>query len=256
MALSFFGGGLLGSMAHTWWKSKTEPAKQRIPRQWPLNARPLVNALEQSAWHWLTTAFPEHHVMLKVPVTRFTKPQKGTSGRDMFQLLDGVYCSFTVCGADGRVIGCVDVPGPAGLSISNQTLKHSLLSQCDIRYWVVDGEHLPSVVEIRTAFLGPQALKRDDEEHARTDARFLQSRAHLQALLSRQRHISTAKSGSRDTAASQYPSHLDAQDSMLSSGWRHNSFLAPLDSRLPEEAPAKPVTRRVRAGSSPDDGGY
>lgn len=256
MALSFFGGGLLGSMAHTWWKSKTAPAKQRIPRQWPLTARPLVNTLEQSAWHWLIASFPEHLVMVKVPVTRFTKPQKGASSQDLFELLDGVYCSFTICGKDGRVIGCVDVPGPTGLSMSNQTLKHSLLSQCDIRYWVVDAGHLPTAVEIRTAFLGPQALKRSEQENARSDERFLQSRAHLQALLSRQRHGATGKTPLQDSSAPQRPTELDAQDSHLSSGWRANSFLAPLDSRSPEEAPAKPLTRRVRAGSSPSNSGY
>lgn len=50
--------------------------------------------------------------MVKLPVTRFTMPQVREESQHWFQMLSGVYCTFTVCNVEGQVIGCVDVPGP------------------------------------------------------------------------------------------------------------------------------------------------
>ena len=75
------------------------------------------------------------------------------------------------------MIGCVDVPGLHGLSLSNQTLKHTLLSQCNIRYWVVDPDNLPNTTAIRAAFLGEQAVVKEALERVRTEDEFNQTRA-------------------------------------------------------------------------------
>lgn len=67
--------------------------------------------------------------MIKVPVPRFTLPRLGSDCRGVHELLSGVYCTFTVCTPEGRVIGCIDVPGTLGLPESNHELKRKLLSQ-------------------------------------------------------------------------------------------------------------------------------
>jgi hypothetical protein len=165
-------------------------------------------------------------------VTRYTMPQVKEQGQHWFNLLSGVYCTFTVCTSDGTVIGCVDVPGPVRLSLSNQTLKHTLLSQCNIRYWVVDPEHLPSVTKIRTAFLGDQAMMKQELERTRHEAEFNASRASLHAAVQRQRHQKNSDFAQLEASRRQ---DLDSSyDSHLSTGWQDNSFVAPLDSRLAE----------------------
>lgn len=234
IGLALLAGLILGAFFHAWWQQKTELAKRRIPRKWPLAVRPLVNSKERRTWRWLVRSFLDHHVLIKMPVTRFTMPQvkEQGQGQHWFHLLSGVYCTFTVCTAEGTVIGCVDVPGPMGLSLSNQTLKHTLLSQCNIRYWVVDPEHLPSVTEIRTAFLGDQAMMKRELERTRHQAAFNASRANLQAAVLRQRHHKSSDFAQLDATPSNNES--DSYDSHLSTGWQQNSFVDPLDSRSAE----------------------
>jgi Protein of unknown function (DUF2726) len=209
--------GALGFRAHY---RRQERAKRRIPRKWPLAVRSLVNSREKLVWRYLQRAFADHYIMVKAPVTRFTIPQVREESQHWFELLSAVYCTFTVCDAEGQVIGCVDVPGPQGLSLSNQTLKHTLLTQCSLRYWVIDAEQLPSVNSLRVAFLGEHAALRDDAERAR-EAEFHQTRANLKAALHRQRVASSATDFG----------HLEHDDSQLSTNWKQDSFMVPLDSR-------------------------
>jgi hypothetical protein len=226
--------GALGAYAYAWWQKKKEQAKRRIPRKWPLAVRPLVNSRERLVWRWLARTFLDHHVMVKLPVTRFTLPQVRAEGQHWFQILGGVYCTFTVCTAEGNVIGCVDVPGLQGLSLSNQTLKHTLLSQCNIRYWVVDPEHLPNVTALRAAFLGEQAVLKEELERVRTENEFNQTRANLKAALSRQRGLQPSDFSRLDALMGDEPHSHDAYESELSTTWKHDSFVAPLDSRAGE----------------------
>ena len=229
IGLTLLTGLMLGAAFYAWWQKKTELAKRRIPRKWPLAVRPLVSQQEHLTWHWLVRSFFDHHVMLKMPVTRFTLPQDKEEGPHWFQLLNGVNCTFTVCTPEGHVVGCVDVPGPMGLSLSNQKLKHTLLSQCNIGYWVVDPEHLPSVSKIRIAFLGNQVAIKQDLERARRQGAFNESRANLHTALLRQRQQKNSDFVPLDATPGEASD--SSGDSHLSSGWQENSFLTPLDSR-------------------------
>lgn len=230
VVLVMLAGVLLGWLTHAWWQQKQELNKRRIPKTWPLTVRTLVNSRERRTWLWLSRAFPEHALMVKIPVTRFTLPAVREEGLHWFQLLSGVYTTFTLCDTQGNVIGCVDVPGPQGLSLSNQTLKHTLLSQCNIRYWVVDPEHLPSINQIRAAFLGEHAILKEEEERLRHEAEFTQTKEHLQEALSRQRQHSSDFIR-LESALHNGPLPGEHHDSQLSTTWRHDSFVAPLDSR-------------------------
>jgi hypothetical protein len=84
------------------------------PARWPLNPRVIVNSEERRVWRWLCRAFVDHHIMVKIPVTRFTMPRSPDNSVHWFNLLNGAYCTFTVCTPEGRAVGCVDVPGPKG----------------------------------------------------------------------------------------------------------------------------------------------
>ena len=233
IGLALVAGLAVGALVHTWWAKREASAKRRIPRQWPLTVRSLVNSKERRVWRWLVRAFLDHHVMVKMPVTRFTMPTQKDQGQHWFQLLSGVYCTFTICTAEGVVIGCVDVPGPLGLSLSNQTLKHTLLTQSRIGYWVVDPDHMPSVSEIRSGFIADKDATASERERERYESQFNASRANLQATVTRRR----AKPGSSNRSDSTFGQESnfgpDSRpfDSQLSS-WQHDSFTAPLDSRV------------------------
>lgn len=227
IALALLASGMLGAFASAWWRRKSEQARRRIPRKWPLAVRALVNSNEQRIWCWLVQAFEDQQVMIKLPVTRFTMPQVKDEGQHWFKLLSGVYCTFTVCTSDGSVIGCVDVPGPLGFSLCNQTLKHTLLSQCNIHYWVVDPDNLPSSADIRAAFLGEEAAQQAGLARGRPSAQLTPARL-------RERHHTASEFIRLDEALSSDPCSQMDYESQLSTSWQHNSFVAPLDSRRAE----------------------
>lgn len=163
-------GALGGALAYAGWMRRRAGAKPRLPAKWPLAARGLFNSHEHEVLQWLRKTFHDHVVMAKIPVLRFTSPldkEESQADRERWQaLLAGVYTTFTVCTADGKVLGCVDVPGKRGLSQANRELKETLLSDCGIAYTVVGVKRLPTGSAMRAAFLGeiPVEAKPDDWE--------------------------------------------------------------------------------------------
>ena len=150
-------GLLLGGGALAWWMHKKSLIEVPIPAKWPLAARGIITNEEYEVLNWLRGTFDDHLVMVKIPVLRFTIPinrEKRGGGEQWQKLLNGVYCTFTVCTHSGTVVGCVDVPGKRGLPKGNRDLKESLLSDCSIAYTVVRHTHLPKVSAMRAAFLG------------------------------------------------------------------------------------------------------
>ena len=188
----------------------------------------MANSEERKVWRWLARGFFDHHVMIKVPVTRFTLPRAKEDSAHWYELLSGVYCTFTVCGADGQVVGCVDVPGVKRLSRGNMQLKLSLLSQCGIAYCVVDPNSLPALEEIREEFLGSHAAV--PNRKYMEDAAITAARQKLRAAVDRQR---LNRHGADSLMPASGPSSQFGIDSELSlSAWQQpNSFVTPLDSR-------------------------
>ena len=225
-------GMMAGVGANRWSTRRAAKARRRIPQHWPLDPRSMANSEECRVWRWLIRVFFDHYVMIKVPITRFTFPRAGEDSAHWYELLGGVYCTFTVCGPDGQVVGCVDVPGRKGLSRSNQKLKLTLLAQCGIAYWVVKSDNLPTLVEIRTDFLGETAgMSHRKDRHG---VAVMTAQQKLREAVERQRH----KRMSVDALVSPRGSSSEDDDSLLTgsgftpSAWQQaNSFVAPLDSR-------------------------
>ena len=203
------------------WLHWAELGKRRIPAHWPLHARVLVNAEELRVWHWLAETFDDHHVMIKMPVTRFTRPNASENGPHLYELLKNTNCTFSVCANNGHVVGCVDVPKPFGLSRKSRILKENLLAQCGISYIVVNPGRLPSPAEIRNEFLGEVAsraryLKR---EEAAVEA----ARINLKKTLVQQRRMRGLKPANDEHGSS----------SGIPSQW-HDAFLIQANSRPAE----------------------
>jgi len=222
----FLLGAGLGAAVVFWLRRKQTQERRRVPKEWPLTVRPLVNSREKQVWLWLTKVMFDQQILVKLPVTRFTAPAQDANAAHWYHLLNGVYCTFTLCNVDGQVIGCIDVPGPRGLSMSNQTLKHTLLSQCGIHYAVVDPSNLPHLIQIRTAFLGEHAAR--GGPHSQLDSQFKDVSQHLHAIVDRKRHTKSQAMAQLDAAM---PNTSGYSESQMSSGWEQNSFISPLDSR-------------------------
>lgn len=127
---------------------------RRAPQAVAVQPRPMLGRGELPIWHWLRQVFPEHAIMVKLPLTRFSMPRDPAAANDLFAMLGGLYCTFTLCDNRGRAAGCVDVIGARKLSRGNRQLKQTLLSQCRVGYWVLTADTLPEPWAIRAEFLG------------------------------------------------------------------------------------------------------
>lgn len=170
-ALGVVIGAGLGFLVHREWLRRHAVNKLRLPDRWLLAARAMVNSEEQEVWNWLRTTFADHAVMIKVPVMRFTIPttknQPENKDQHWHELLEGVYCTFTVCTLGGKVVGCVDVPGKRGLTRAQREMKEGLLLECGIGYTTVRSSNLPSGGAMRAAFLGEAILSEAEAEETR-----------------------------------------------------------------------------------------
>ncbi|OOG39445.1 DUF2726 domain-containing protein [Polaromonas sp. A23] len=164
-------GTVLGWWVQREWQRRHAMKKQKLPAKWLLNARAMVNTEEQEIWNWLRTTFADHAVMVKVPVMRFTIPstkdRPENKDQNWHELLEGVYCTFTVCTLGGKVVGCVDVPGKRGMTKAQREMKESLLLECGIGYTTVRNSSLPSGGAMRAAFLGEAVLSEAEAEETR-----------------------------------------------------------------------------------------
>jgi len=136
---------------------KSHRRPMEVPEIWPFDPRRVTSSVERKAWAWLRETFPEQQVLLKLPVTRFVIPQNPERAREWYQLLANVYCTFTICTNDGRVLGCLDVMTTSdGLPRMNRQIKETLLEQCGINYWAVPHDRLPDSSTLRAEFLGDE----------------------------------------------------------------------------------------------------
>ena len=126
IGLALVAGTLLGAGLYAWWLRARRVPDLLVPDKWPLAARSLLTSQEQAGLKWLAATFDDHLVMVKVPVLRFTVPthKKQESTAERWQeLLNGLYCTYTVCTPQGKVVGCVDLPGKHGLPQATRALK-------------------------------------------------------------------------------------------------------------------------------------
>lgn len=231
--VALLASGLAGAVLHMWWLSRQARERRRIPARWPLSSRAIVNTEERRVWNWLVRAFPDYHLMVKLPVTRFTLPQNQDSGLHWYELLSSLYCTFTVVDDNGHVYGCVDVFSRVGPSRRQQALKQALLNQCGIAYLAVAVDRFPATLELRRAFLGD--LAHVDAVRQREDAAIAAARANLRASLRKQRNTRESDRAPLSSAAgtgTQVQSGFG--DSQAAASLQPNSFLTPLDSRKGE----------------------
>ncbi|WP_051235871.1 hypothetical protein [Ottowia thiooxydans] len=220
-----------GAWGYRAWAKRLARRQRRIPHHWPLVPRALVNSEELRVWRWLMHTFPDHRIMVKLPLTRFAMPNDRAQAEALHELLGAVYCTFTICKTDGNVVGCVDVPTQAETQRRAYRIKRSMLGQFALPYWVVKSDNLPDPALMRTEFLageGPSDFLVNQEEYE--DQAIMTAQASLRSALNRQRqNREHSDFGPLPTELSA----LDAvsQDRGMRGGWQSNSFLTPMDSR-------------------------
>lgn len=225
-----------GLLVYRWMAQRLARQRRQAPKKWPLSPRAIINTEERKIWRWLELAFVDYSVMVKLPVTRFSIPNSAEQGLRWYELLSSLYCTFTVVRADGRVLGCVDLPSRSGRPSQGQRMKASMLAQCGISYLILQPGTEPTVSQIRFRFLGEMAAAMPQGNY---------QAAAIQAASSSLRSSITRGRQQRDTDSSPVPLTTSSPDAatgpdsdysgVASTGfnaqWQDNSFIMPLDSR-------------------------
>jgi hypothetical protein len=243
MTLAGVAAGLLAGLLISNWRARQKASSGlRVPVKWPLVPRGLVTTSENEVWSWLRNVFHDHMVMVKVPVLRFTIPtdRERHKSAQWLEMLGAVYTTFTVCTADGTVVGCVDVPGKRGLGQANRELKEALLSDCNIAYTVVRSNSLPQPDAMRAAFLGeianefttePQQVYSEDTQFSAEVMNFTKEKMRA-AKESAQRQINkqAQDAGGRPQHSGHGSLVAEANNSRFPTEWE-NSFIGEMDTR-------------------------
>ena len=143
----------MGAVAYERWLGHVVSARKKQARQHPLRRKPLSSKDELQVWRWLEGAFPDQHVLLKMPLTSFTEPNNLDGDAHWQALLSAVNFSCAVCNAQGTVLGCVDVLTRGERPDRGHALKRELLGRAGIAYWIVENRIRPDTALIRAKFL-------------------------------------------------------------------------------------------------------
>lgn len=159
----------------------------------PVMPRTLLRTpAERSAWLWLRhDVFPKHNVLPKMPFTRFTLLRDPAMSKKWFEVLSGIYCTFTICSDAGLAIGCVDLLPPGDEKRGSVSFKRRLLEQCGMHYRVITIGHLPDAHDLSVEFLGAEAGPTQPPTQEEQEERIAAMREQLQRRLeeNRQRRL-------------------------------------------------------------------
>ena len=222
-----------GAYFYALWVKRSARQRRRAPNEWPLTARAIINSEERRIWRWLELAFVDYSVMVKMPVTRFSVPNSQEQGVYWFELLSGLYCTFTVVRADGQVMGCVDLTSSSVGKSNPQRMKAAVLKQCGIAYVVFKDGAYPTIDQIRFKFLGEaSAMPQSTRQAAAINA----ASSSLRNSISRKRQIRHAATDASTLASLESVFGPDSEysgspSSGFTSQWQDDSFIMPLDSR-------------------------
>lgn len=195
----------------------------RPPSDLPLKPRPMLTPVEAQAWQWLQQVFPEHHITIKVPITRFTLPTDTTDIKSWLPMLNTLYCTFTLCDSRGRVIGCFDVVSERPLSRRNRQIKDTVLTKCGMHYATITRQTMSDPANLRAQFLDMPWSEPEPEAESHSKLAELQAASNtLYDLLDRRR-------SNRQQTAPAPLEDLSDNDTHMGRSWEQpDSFLATL----------------------------
>jgi hypothetical protein len=121
-----------------------------LPDDWPLAQRPLFTLAEREMYTRLRAALPQHIVLAKVPLVRFSQPLDKKERAYWFNLLGPLHVSFIVCADSGKVLAAVDVERHDRHTTQRaSTIKQAVLATCRIRYLKCLEDQLATPAELQ-----------------------------------------------------------------------------------------------------------
>ncbi|AKJ31513.1 hypothetical protein AAW51_4822 [Caldimonas brevitalea] len=158
--------GAAGATALLWmWRLLARRRQVQLPDEWHLMLRPVFTADERRMHRQLKEAFPQHIVLAKLPLTRFTQPTEPSRVAFWHGLIGSLHVTFALCLPNGRVVAAIDVEGRQPRSRRAAAIKTGVLDACRVRYLRLFSDELPSLQEVQqlvgaaTAAVGTEPVR-------------------------------------------------------------------------------------------------
>ncbi len=137
------------SIALGWslWRGRRMSAA--LPEELTLVTRPVFSSEERRLLRLLREALPHHVLLSRLPLERFCQPSETKQAPVWADVVEGLFVSFAICSANGRVLVAIDLDTDRGPSLQRQQLKHAALDACRVRYLRLAADQLPSVSELQ-----------------------------------------------------------------------------------------------------------
>lgn len=137
------------SIALGWslWRGRRMSAA--LPEELTLVTRPVFSSEERRLLRLLREALPHHVLLSRLPLERFCQPSETKQAPLWADVVEGLFVSFAICSANGRVLVAIDLDTDRGPSLQRQQLKHAALDACRVRYLRLAADQLPSVSELQ-----------------------------------------------------------------------------------------------------------
>ena len=217
----------VGFLAAQAWQLRRRRLVKAWPKDFKLNARPLLTTEERLLFRELKAALPQHVVLAKLNVLRFCQSGAGREARLWFERLQAMNVTFAICTPNGAVISVIDLDTPQRVKGQHhQRLKEAVLDSCRIRYLRCEAGHWPRPALLAQWALG--SLSGQAYQQGGGASQLVAARAELAEKLQKRR-VERAERTSR------------FQDSRFSESRFEDSSFAPdsffvLDSRFDDSA--------------------
>ncbi|UUZ67757.1 DUF2726 domain-containing protein [Polaromonas sp. P2-4] len=190
----FLGSIALGALAYERWLDHVISARKTVARNHALRRKPLTSKDELQMWRWLEEVFPDHHVLVQVPLTNFIEPNNRDGDSHWKALLSTVSFACAVSDRKGTVLGCIDVLGRGGMADRKHAFKRELLGRANIPYWVLENQRRPDANLLREKFLSAVTGPAEKQRLAQQKEARHHARKPRPALVLEQRRLSRVSS--------------------------------------------------------------
>lgn len=166
---------LLGVVWIVWQLLQLKPLRglikreRSMPEAWPLARRPVLNAHERHVFALMKQAFPQHQVLVKLPLTRFTQLRESKNAAFWYELLTPLTVTFTLCDVHTQAFAVIDILNEGRAGSSATRLKRRALNAAQVRYVRIDIAEVPSVRMLRDLVLSEKE-QRDSLWRSSSDA--------------------------------------------------------------------------------------
>ena len=98
----------------------------------------------------LREALPNHAILAKLPLVRFSQPNDPNEVRYWYELLGTTHVAFAICSASGRVLAAIDLDSDSTNPRRTLQIKQAVLGACRVRYLRCSMDSLPTVAELQS----------------------------------------------------------------------------------------------------------